>query len=112
MKTNLTPKQQDILDFVMSSFQDRGLYPTLREIGRRFGVSVGALWYMVFLSKPQSYTVGSGLSELSSVDTEVEEASAFICAPFPSHGFGSNLSDDDVKAATTAGYIGVYGPPN
>ena len=66
---------------------------------------------MVFLSKPQSYTVGSGLSELSSVDTEVEEASAFICAPFPSHGFGSNLSDDDVKAATTAGYIGVYGPP-
>jgi repressor LexA len=41
MKTDLTSKQKLILDYVMSSFQERGLYPTLREIGRRFGVSVG-----------------------------------------------------------------------
>jgi repressor LexA len=41
MKTNLTPKQKHILDYVVSCFQDRGLYPTLREIGRRFNVSVG-----------------------------------------------------------------------
>jgi repressor LexA len=41
INTSLTPKQQHILDYVKSSFQDRGIYPTLREIGRRFGVSVG-----------------------------------------------------------------------
>ncbi|MDD5629693.1 MAG: transcriptional repressor LexA [Elusimicrobia bacterium] len=36
-----TPKQQRILDFIVDRFQESGLYPTLREIGRRFGVSVG-----------------------------------------------------------------------
>jgi len=40
-RPGLTPKQEKILDFVVSCFQDHGLYPTLREIGRRFGVSVG-----------------------------------------------------------------------
>ena len=41
MPIELTPKQQRILDFVVSCFQDHGFYPTLREIGRRFSVSVG-----------------------------------------------------------------------
>ncbi|MCX5795400.1 MAG: transcriptional repressor LexA [Elusimicrobia bacterium] len=38
-----TPKQKRILDFVVDCFQDHGFYPTLREIGRRFGVSVGTV---------------------------------------------------------------------
>jgi len=41
MNPNLTSKQKHILNYIVSSFQDHGLYPTLREIGRRFGVSVG-----------------------------------------------------------------------
>jgi repressor LexA len=41
MSTQPTPKQRRILDFIAGSVHDRGLAPTLREIGRRFGVSVG-----------------------------------------------------------------------
>lgn len=38
-----TQKQQEILQFIADHFQERGHYPTLREIGRRFGVSVGTV---------------------------------------------------------------------
>ncbi|MBI5240215.1 MAG: repressor LexA [Elusimicrobia bacterium] len=41
MSSQPTPKQQRILDFIADRFQDSGLFPTLREIGRRFDVSVG-----------------------------------------------------------------------
>jgi repressor LexA len=41
MSTQPTPKQKRILDFIAGCVQDRGLAPTLREIGGRFGVSVG-----------------------------------------------------------------------
>ena len=65
--------------------------------------------YMFFLSKPQSYTVQKpGISE----PTLVEEDSAFSHdSTARIYGSGSGLNDDGfVKAATTAGYIGVYGP--
>ena len=41
MLSQPTPKQKLILDFVVECFQDHGFHPTLREIGRRFNVSVG-----------------------------------------------------------------------
>jgi repressor LexA len=41
MPSQPTPKQKLILDFVVECFQDHGFHPTLREIGRRFNVSVG-----------------------------------------------------------------------
>lgn len=41
MTTPLTKKQKKILDYASSFFDDRGLFPTLREIGKRFGVSSG-----------------------------------------------------------------------
>jgi repressor LexA len=43
MAIELTRKQKQIHDFIAKAFQDRGLYPTLREIGSRFGVSVGTI---------------------------------------------------------------------
>ena len=39
----LTRKQKRILDHIAQSLSERGLCPTLREIGRRFGVSVGTV---------------------------------------------------------------------
>jgi len=39
MKTILTQRQQDILDFIESFMQKRGYPPTLREIGNEFGIS-------------------------------------------------------------------------
>lgn len=41
--TPLTPKQQRIRDFIAHSIEDRGLHPTLREIGTHFGISLGAV---------------------------------------------------------------------
>ena len=38
MKTILTKRQQDILDFIESFMQERGYPPTLREIGNEFGI--------------------------------------------------------------------------
>lgn len=36
-----TPKQRLILEYIAQRFQEEGLGPTLRDIGGRFGVSVG-----------------------------------------------------------------------
>src|SRR5579859_7397557 len=43
MTESLTRKHKQILDFISKRFAESGLYPTLREIGRRFGVSVGTI---------------------------------------------------------------------
>lgn len=40
-ETSLTPKQQAILDFIRESMEDNQIAPSLREIGKHFGVSVG-----------------------------------------------------------------------
>jgi repressor LexA len=39
MKKRLTLRQQAILEFIRSSMQEKGAPPTLREIGKRFGIS-------------------------------------------------------------------------
>jgi repressor LexA len=39
--SDLTEKQKRIYDFILGRVRDGELSPTLREIGRRFGVSVG-----------------------------------------------------------------------
>lgn len=41
MNETLTPKQQAILDFIRTSIEETQTAPTLREIGKHFGVSVG-----------------------------------------------------------------------
>ena len=43
MAKALTQKQMRIRDFIAQSFQKRGLYPTLREIGSHFRISVGTV---------------------------------------------------------------------
>ena len=39
MTARLTHRQQQILDFITDSIETRGMPPTLREIGHRFGIS-------------------------------------------------------------------------
>lgn len=41
MTEQATTKQEQILEYIEECLSERGIPPTLREIGRRFGVSVG-----------------------------------------------------------------------
>jgi repressor LexA len=43
MTKALTQKQMRIRDFIAQSFQKRGLYPTVREIGSHFRISIGTV---------------------------------------------------------------------
>ena len=44
---DLTHKQKQIQAFITQCFEERGIFPTLREIGGRFGVSAGTAQYHV-----------------------------------------------------------------
>jgi len=53
MKKELTCRQREILDFVFSFTQERGYQPSLREIGRHFGIkSTRGVWgHLIALNK-------------------------------------------------------------
>ena len=38
-KTELSPRQRDVLDFIRSALMQRGYPPTYREIGDALGIS-------------------------------------------------------------------------
>ncbi|MES2202642.1 MAG: transcriptional repressor LexA [candidate division FCPU426 bacterium] len=43
MDPNLTERQQEFLDFILSSQADKGYFPSLREIAAHFNVSIGTV---------------------------------------------------------------------
>lgn len=43
MTDTLTDRQQNILDFISEQIQDAGYPPTIREIGKKFSISIGAV---------------------------------------------------------------------
>ncbi len=83
MKTKLTDRQQDILDFIVSEIQRRGYPPTLREISSRFDISstqgvrrhIDALekkGYIARESGARSISVASDILDLSNQHDVVE----------------------------------------
>lgn len=55
-----TPKQGRILQFIVDRLQEKGVCPTLREIGRRFGVSVGTVQDQVEALRAKGLLEGEG----------------------------------------------------
>jgi repressor LexA len=53
MKKELTYRQREVLEFILSFTQERGYQPSLREIGREFGIkSTRGVWgHLMALSK-------------------------------------------------------------
>jgi repressor LexA len=54
-ETQLTHKQQSVLDFIRSFMNENRTAPTFREIGRHLGVSVGAIQYQIEALKKKGF---------------------------------------------------------
>lgn len=75
MKTNLTERQREILDFITQFRDANGYPPTLREIGSKFGISstFGVKRHLEALQKKGYLTVESNASRGISIVDSGEE---------------------------------------
>lgn len=77
MKTKLTDRQQEILNFIQQYIDMSGYPPTLREIGKKFGISstFGVKRHLDALVKKGYLNIGSNQSRaLSIIDTLATKA--------------------------------------
>lgn len=74
MKTELTDRQKEILKFIQSFLQLNGYPPTIREIGREFGISstFGVKRHLDALAKKGYLTIGNNLSRGLSLKNPLE----------------------------------------
>ncbi len=91
MKKQLTERQEEILNFIMQFREESGYPPTLREIGKKFGISstFGVKRHLDALQKKGYLNIESnasrGISFMKNDAGEVQESQTFIDK---SRGFG------------------------
>ncbi|MGE5399772.1 MAG: transcriptional repressor LexA [Ignavibacteriales bacterium] len=69
MKTKLTERQEEILNFIQRCVTENGYPPTLREIGKNFGISstFGVKRHLDALAKKGYLNIGSNISRALSL---------------------------------------------
>lgn len=86
MKTELTDRQKEILNFIQKFLQVNGYPPTIREIGREFGISstFGVKRHLDALVKKGYLTIGNNLSRGLSLTnlSATENSSASLGSEF------------------------------
>jgi repressor LexA len=80
MKKQLTERQEEILTFIQQFQQENGYPPTLREIGKRFGISstFGVKRHLEALTKKGYLNILSNASRGISINRDEVETSAQI----------------------------------